>query len=31
MGDSGQLDFAVFKDGTDNLADRALEAIRQWG
>jgi len=31
MGDSSQLDFAVFKESTENLADRALEAIRQWG
>ncbi|HEY4607727.1 MAG TPA: phosphotransferase family protein [Ilumatobacteraceae bacterium] len=31
MGDSGGLDVGLFKQGTENLAERALDAIRQWG
>ena len=31
MGDGGDLDVATFKEATDSLAKRALEAIDQWG
>ena len=31
MGDGGDFDIATFKESTDSLATRALEAIEQWG
>ncbi|MEY2400671.1 MAG: hypothetical protein QOJ08_782 [Ilumatobacteraceae bacterium] len=30
MGDDGDVDFSIFKESTDTLAERAREAIRQW-
>ena len=31
MADSGEVDLAVFKESTATLAERAREAIKQWG